>query len=117
VTNWYFPLAIALIVLTVLMILDRLGKGIVLRELIALYGLFVCILMPMLGYTVYTRENFLAKLWVRYMRIPKEDYFSFALPAMTLFCLAICWPVNSPKASDQGTLLRTTMGRIQRTLS
>jgi hypothetical protein len=117
VTSWYFPLSIALIVLTVLMILDRLGKGIVLRELIALYGLFVCILMPMLGYTIYTKENFLARLWVRYMFVPKEKYFSFALPAMTLFCLAICWPVNSRKASDQGPKLRLAMDRIKGKLS
>jgi hypothetical protein len=117
ITTWYFPLSIALIVLTVLMILDRLGKGIVLRELIALYGLIVCILMPMLGYTTYTKANFLARLWVRYMFVPKEQYFSFALPAMTLFCLAICWPVNSRKASDQGPRLRMTMDRIQAKLS
>lgn len=117
VTDWYFPLSIALIALTVLMILDRLGKGIVLRELIALHGLFVCVLMPMVGYMVYTKENFLARLWVRYMLIPKEKYFSFALPAMTLFCLAICWPVNSKKASDQGSVLRSAMDRIQRKLS
>ncbi|HUB60026.1 MAG TPA: hypothetical protein VL978_04965 [Puia sp.] len=117
VTTWYFPLGIALFVLTVLMILDRLGKGIVLRELIALHALFVCVLMPMLGYTIYTKENFLARLWVRYMFIPKEKYFSYTLPAMTLFCLAICWPVNSRKASDQGSRLRLTMNRIQGRLS
>jgi hypothetical protein len=117
ITTWYFPISIALTVLTVLMILDRLGKGIVLRELIALHGLYVCILMPMLGYTVYTHENFLARLWVRYMFIPKEKYFSFALPAMTLFCLALCWPVNSRKASDQGPILRSTMNKIQKKLS
>ncbi len=117
VTDWYFPLSICLVALTVLMILDRLGKGIVLRELIALHALFVCILMPMLGYAVYTHENLLARLWVRWMFIPKEKYFSFALPAMTLFCLAICWPVHSRKASDQGALLRLAMDRIQTKLS
>lgn len=117
VTNWYFPLAIALAALTVVMILDKLGKGIVLRELIALYGLFVCVLMPMVGYTTYTESNFLARLWVRWMFIPRETYFSYALPAMTLFCLGICWPVNSAKASDEGAFLRSTINRIQKKLS
>ena len=117
VTDWYYPLSITLIALTLLMILDKLGKGIVLREFIAFYGLFVCILMPMLGYTVYNQDNFLAKLWVRYMFIPKEKYFGFALPAMSIFCLGICWPVRSRKASDQGPLLQLAMDRIKLQLS
>jgi hypothetical protein len=113
VTDWYYPISVTLFCLTVLMILDRLGKGIVLRELIAMYGLFVCLLMPILGYTVYTHENLLARIWVRYMFLPKEQYFSFALPAMSVFCLAICWPVNSRKVSDQGPLMMVAMDKAK----
>ena len=116
-TDQYFQLSLALFILAVVMVLDRLGKGIVLRELIALYGVFVCVMMPLLGYEVYTRENPLARLWVRYMPVPEAQYFSFALPAMSLFMLAICWPINGRDFTDHGLKLRNTIERVKEKLS
>ncbi len=102
VTDWYIPLAQALFFVTVIMLLDRLGKGIVLRELIALHSLLVCIYMPTLGYEFYNKNDRLAALWHRYMLIPEATYFGFALPAMAAFVTALCWPIYSEKGSDQG---------------
>jgi hypothetical protein len=38
--------------------------------------------MPSIGYTYFSRENDLARLWGRYMPISAEKYFSFNLPAV-----------------------------------
>jgi hypothetical protein len=117
VTDWYFPLSVTLFVGTVLMVLDRLGKGIVLRELIALHSLFVCVFMPIFGYTVYNKGNALSSLWVRYMQVPADVYFSFALPGMSLFVTVLCWPINAKGISDQGTGLQNVIGRIKKQLT
>jgi hypothetical protein len=101
VTDWYIPLAQLFFYATIIMLLDRLGKGIVLRELIALHAILICIFMPTLGYLFYNRNDHLARLWQRYMPIPVEVYFGFALPAICAFVLALCWPIYSPTASDQ----------------
>jgi hypothetical protein len=115
-TDLYAALSICLFSITVLTVIDRLGKGIVLRELIALYSVFVCLLMPAAGYAYYTINNPLAKLWGRYMPVAADRYFSFALPAETLFVLAICWPIATKQASDQGALLQAILGRCGKIL-
>jgi len=117
ITDWYFPLSVILFALTVLMVLERLGKGIVLRELIALHSLFICIVMPILGYTVFDSNNALARIWVRYMPVSKEDYYGFALPAMGLFVLSLCWPVGTKKISDQGVLLQNAFNKAKQKLT
>jgi hypothetical protein len=117
ITDWYFPLSLILFALTILMVLQRLGKGIVLRELIALHSLFICIVMPILGYTMFNIHNTFARTWVRYMPIPKEQYFSFAFPAMGLFVLSLCWPVGTQKISDQGILLQNAFNKAKQKLT
>jgi hypothetical protein len=112
-TTYYFPLSLVLSAITVVMILDRLGKGIILRELVAFYMMFTCLIMPVVGYTFYTRDNALSRLWVRWMPIPQEVYFGFALPATALFAMAVCWPITTSKYSDYGLKLRETLERIK----
>jgi hypothetical protein len=102
VTNWYTELVISLSVVTVIMVLDKLGKGIVLRELMALHGCVVCLLMPLLGYLVYDHNNRLSAMWVRYMPISDDRYFGLALPAMAGFIFTVCWPMNNLPATDNG---------------
>ncbi|MBO9200159.1 MULTISPECIES: hypothetical protein [Niastella] len=115
-TSYYRELAYIFTIVTVLMILNRLGKGIILRELIALHSLFVCVFMPTLGYTIFTKENGMAKLWVRYMPIPEEQYFSFALPAMALFVGVLCWPITSTNASDHGEGINVLLEKASKQL-
>ena len=112
-TDWYGPLSIALGIVLLLMILDKLGKGIVLREIIALHSTFVCLIMPLIGYLVYNQNNALARLYVRYMRVPADRFFEFALPATTVFVLALCWPLNKKTSSDHGIHFKKIIERIQ----
>lgn len=111
-------LAIALAVLVLIGTVDKLGRGIVLREIVALHTSIVCVLMPVIGYRVYNREDQLANLLRRYMRVPEDVYFGYALPAVALFVAAICWPVKSRgQLLDEGEKLGDTLQRIRTTLA
>jgi len=59
-----------------------LGQRIIIMDLAVMMALFTCLFMPVVFYHEYTRENHLARLWVKYMPIPTDEYFSFALPAV-----------------------------------
>lgn len=113
ITNWYSLLVIGLLVLILLMLLDKLGKGIVLRETIALHSCFITLVMPLVGYMFFTKENALARIWVKFMMVPKDVYFEFALPAMAFFIVALCWPLTSPDKSDYGIVLKRTIDKVK----
>jgi hypothetical protein len=117
VSDWYAGLVISLITVTLFSVIDKLGKGIVLRELIALHTSFVCLAMPLLGYIVYNYENPLARIWVKYMMVPQEVYFSFALPAVAGFIFIMCWPLSNKSIDDNTFLLKNIFPRIRQLLS
>ena len=116
VTNWHSELVITLTVITVIMVLDKLGKGIVLRELMALHGCVICLLMPLLGYLVYDHNNRLSSMWVRWMPVTDDQYFGLALPAMAGFIFTVCWPMNNPPATDNGVNLQDILKRAKKIL-
>lgn len=90
------------VLLILFLMLDKLGKGIVLRETIALHSSFVLLLVPQIGYLYYPIDNPLAKLWVKYMPVEETEYFSFVLPAIILFNLILCWPIYNKISTDEG---------------
>jgi hypothetical protein len=101
----------SLTAILLLMILDRLGKGIVLREFVAFFTTLTCLIMPILGYTLYTRNNFLSRYWVKFMPVSENIYYNFSFPAVCLFCIAICLPL--PKSiSDDGDNMKKGMAKI-----
>jgi hypothetical protein len=111
--EWYYSLAITLLLFTVVAILDKLGKGIVLREIIALHSTFVCVFMPEIGYHIYNKDNLMARIWVKYMPIPESVYMAYALPAISCFIIALCWPVRTGIIGERGRPLRVLMDKIK----
>jgi hypothetical protein len=116
-TNWYDTLVYVINIVTVLMVLDKLGKGIVLREIIAMHCVFICLLMPLVGFNVYNTTNGLALLWVRFMPIQKDIYFTYCLPAVTGFSLFLTWPIKSERSTDVGIALQKKVERIKTQLN
>ncbi|RYE58773.1 MAG: hypothetical protein EOP48_02795, partial [Sphingobacteriales bacterium] len=106
ISTAYRPLTYAIMFLLVFMVLDKMGRGIVLRESTAILYVLTCLLMPMIGYMYYTVSNPMARMWMNYMRVPEETYFSFALPALSAFCLALTWPINMRDGGDDGEQLK-----------
>ena len=110
------PLVYASIILCIFMVLDKLGKGVVLREIIALFNSFIYLFMPLMGYMFFTKANSKALSFVRYMPVPKDEYFTLALPAITGFILFLCWPL-SQKNGDEGKSIMRTIEEAKKSLT
>jgi len=117
ITSIYTELTIAITLLVLFMVIDKLGKGIVLRESTAMLYVLTCLFMPMIGYMYYSASNPLARLWYKYMTVPETAYFSFALPAVAFFCLTLTWPLNIADSDDEGFALKDIIERIRQVLS
>jgi hypothetical protein len=107
----YATLAILLTIVVLFSVIDKIGRGIVLTELISLHGCFVCLIAPLIGYTWYTIDNPLARLWVVYMRVPAVNYYEYVLPAMALFTTVVCWPSTKQNVSDRDEYVRWYLRR------
>lgn len=117
-TPYHRALILGLFFLNLVVILDKLGKGIILRELIAFHATLVCLVVPILGYQVYNRENYLASIFRRYMRVPEDVYFSYTLPATVLFILALCWPTKANGVIlDEGISLKKNLDLVKKQLT
>jgi len=90
----YFLLAHCLILVALFQIIDKLSKGIVIRETMAFLYSFTCVYMPLFGYTRFNRYNFLAQIWIRYMMVQPETYYGYALPAISFFCFGATLPTR-----------------------
>jgi hypothetical protein len=109
-------LVIGMTIAAILSILDKLGRGIVLRESIATLYIFTCLDMPMLGYRVYNFQNPLSRAFKKYMLVPETDYFNLALPAISGFCMMLSIPMRSEGSSDEGDTLKVTFEKCRRIL-
>ena len=49
--------------------------------------------MPSVGYHVYNIDNYLARIFYRFMLVPEDTYFGFMLPAVCAFSVSMCYPV------------------------
>lgn len=98
------PLIYASLIICILMVLDKLGKGIVLLEVIALFNSFIYLFMPLMGYMFYTKNNAKALMYVRFMPIPQAQYFELALPAITGFIILMCWPLSQKNGDDGASI-------------
>src|SRR6516162_284383 len=117
VTSWYGEISIFLGLVTVVAILDKLGKGLVLRELVVLHTIFICLIVPELGYSVYNYNNYLARIFVRYMRVPEETYFNYALPAVCAFSVALCYPIRKKRTIlDEGQSFKNFLSKVREQL-
>jgi len=102
-----------LVVTVVLMLLDKLGKGIILREVISLFYIITCLVMPLVGYEFYTSSNELAALFVKVMPVTKDIYYDYTMPAISFFTLALNIPVNLKTEIDGGEILRKIIGVLK----
>jgi hypothetical protein len=114
VTNWYSEISIFLCLIAVFAILDKLGKGLVLRELVALHTIFICLVMPTMGYNIYNHDNFLSRVFYRFMLVPEDQYFSYVIPAVCAFSIAMCYPITKFNAVlDEGNSFKNLLQLVR----
>jgi hypothetical protein len=117
VTDWYTEISIFLFVITIFSILDKLGKGLVLRELVILHTIFICLIMPSVGYSIYNYNNYLARIFYRFMQVPEDTYFGFTLPAVCAFSIAMCFPVTkNNQVLDEGNSFKKLLENVKKDL-
>lgn len=112
-TDFSYALVIILFVASLLQAMQKIGRGIVLREAIAFLYVITCLLMPMVGYEYFNQHNPISRLWVRYMMVPPETYFGYAVPAISAFCLALTFPFYKAGFPDEGELLNSSIDRAK----
>jgi hypothetical protein len=113
----YQVLAISLAAIILFAVIEKLGKALVLRELIAFHGVFISLVMPVVGYNFYTKNNPLSALWIKYMLVPENVYFPFVLPAMAGFTLILCFPFSLKGPTDDGHYVRQLLDKIKEKLA
>ncbi|HMH33595.1 MAG TPA: hypothetical protein VK543_11220, partial [Puia sp.] len=92
-SNWE-ALSVALFVHFMLDFLQNLGKKVVIFDITILLATATCLVMPAIFYHYYTRDNRLAHIWIKYMLIPSDEYFSFAFPAVLMMILGFRAPLG-----------------------
>jgi hypothetical protein len=95
-TSWENA-AVCLFVYFLLNFLNNLGNRVAILDLTIIMGCVTCLLLPVIFYHVYTKENMLARMWLKYMPISSDDYFSFAVPGIVAIALGIRMPLMKLK--------------------
>ncbi len=89
----YEAMSVALFVYWLFLFLYDLGRKFIILDVIILSAIFSCLVMPLGGFHYFTSQNMLARLWLRYMRVPSEEYYSFMFPATLTFIAGLKIPV------------------------
>jgi hypothetical protein len=115
-TDWFYFLSFALSIIVLLKLMLKLGKGIALMESMALYSCIIYLLIPSLGYSVYTKDNALAVIWKKTMPVGEVAYYSFILPAITAYLVGLFWLINVRNRPDEGDNLLLIIQKIRNQL-
>jgi hypothetical protein len=92
--------------------LETLGKKIVILEFTNIMASMTCLLMPVVFYHEYTMENSLARLWVKYMPVNSDDYFSFMVPAVLALAAGLRVPLTKVKVDKNPRVYMDNVRKI-----
>ena len=95
--NFYESIACVMMLYFLLEFIYNLGKKVIIMDLAVLMAVLTCIFMPVIFYHIYTKENHLARLWVKYMPVDSDRYFSFVIPAVLMMVLGLRLPLKNLK--------------------
>lgn len=115
-SDLYGFISITVSIIILLQLLLKFGKGIALLELMGLYSCIIYLVFPVIGYSVYTNQNPMAMLWLKYMPVSSEQYFSFVLPAVIIFLIGLS-VLNVNGKADGGNNIAQITSDIKRALS
>jgi len=93
-TNWE-ALSVSMMLYFLGEFLQDLGKKINILDLIILMAIFTWLVMPVIFYHFYTKQNHLAKIWVKYMAVESDEYFSFVIPGTIMLILGLRIPLGN----------------------
>jgi hypothetical protein len=94
-------ISVSMLIYFLLEFIDDMGNRIVIMDFAILLAIFTCLVMPAIFYHEYTRSFPLAQLWVKYMPIESDEYFSFAVPAVIMLILGLRFPIAKLKINKR----------------
>lgn len=103
----------SLVAFLLLLVLDRIGKGLVLLEMMAFHCCLTCLVAPLIGFQVYTIDSDIARLWVKVMTLDSGEYFSFVLPACIAYITGLLFPFGKNRNIDYKENITSIVSRIQ----
>src|SRR5438067_12225017 len=68
-------------------------------------AIFMCLIMPIVGYHYFNFNNKLARTWRLYMRVSSEDYYSFMFPATIALIIGLKIPIFFARQIHQKEVL------------
>ena len=94
-TNWstYECLSVSLFVYFILSFLDDLGKKLIILDVAILITLITCLLLPIAGFHHFNSKNMQSRMWVNFMRVPSDEYYSFMFPATIAMMVGMKLPI------------------------
>ncbi|MEO6932456.1 MAG: hypothetical protein ABI151_12560, partial [Chitinophagaceae bacterium] len=105
----YECLSFSLFVYAILSFVDDLGKKMVMLDVAILIAIITCLLLPIAGYHHFNFLNASARMWVIYMRVPSDQYYSFMFPATIAMIVGMKIPVffkNSTYPNQETYMLK-----------
>src|SRR5688572_9690700 len=78
----YQTLVVILFILGLARLIIKIGDGSFFLELLHVYAIFTCLLMPLLGYSLFNRITEMGPIWGRVMPVSEDLYYSFTFPAV-----------------------------------
>lgn len=68
-------------VFTFLRFTNNFGNTICIFDFLTFYSALDTLLSPLFSYKYFNRNDYLAVLWGKFMRVPEDDYFAYLIPA------------------------------------
>lgn len=96
-------LTLAIFVGYSLYFVSLLGRRIIVFELTVFLAMLTWLVVPVFFYNFFTDTYELAFIWDKFMSIPSDEYFSFALPATLFMAIGIHWPMSNKKILESPT--------------
>jgi len=97
--TYWESLSIGLFSFFFLELLEDLGKKIVILYLPGIMAIATWLIMPIFFYHIYTKSDWQARLWWKYMPVPSDDYYSFVIPGTLLMILGMRIPLGRLKVN------------------
>jgi len=91
-------ISVCLFIYLTLNLVINFGKSVwIFVDTVSLILVLTCLIAPLFFYHYFTESNYLARLWVKYMPVPSETYYNYALPAS----LSLIFGFNIPLIKRQ----------------
>lgn len=113
VSKNYFTISFFITGIALWGFISNFSKTSIIPDIIALYSCFLYLMGPYLGYKYFFKAFEPAVIMNQWMRVSKEDYYAYALPAIILFMIGL----NLVRISNEDSLLRDAIYRLKNSVN